>query len=129
MNMKPHITVDDINEIQSLEERIVKSKKKIEEWYQRALEIEDGNINRATTRLVTGIAAGTLQIALDFAVQEQAKTGHGVSPAEMAGRICVSPCFMAVIAWVIGEKILTDDVEVVVEEGEDECSDSSQQLL
>lgn len=125
--MKKHITVDDINEIQSLEELIVESKKNIEEWYQHALEVEDGNINRATKRLVTGIAAGTLQTALDFAVQEQAKTGRGVSPVEMAGRICVSPCFMAVIAWVIGEKILTDDVEVVVEEGEDECSDSSQQ--
>lgn len=125
--MKKHITVDDINEIQSLEELIVESKKNIEEWYQHALEVEDGNINRATKRLITGIAAGTLQTALDFAVQEQAKTGRGVSPAEMAGRICASPCFMAVIAWVIGEKILTDDVEVVVEEGEDECSDSSQQ--
>lgn len=121
--MKKHITVDDIDEIQSLEELIARSKENIEGWYRKALEVEDGNISRAIRRLVTGIAAGTLQTALDFAVQEQAKTGRGVSPAEMAGRICVSPCFMAVIAWVIGEKILTDDVEVLIEEGEDKCAD------
>lgn len=121
--MKKHIIVDDIDELQSLEELIARSKENIEGWYRKALEVEKGNINRAIRRLVTGIAAGTIQSAIDLAIEEQAKTGRGITPLGMAGHICVSPAFVAVIAWVIGEKILTDDVEVLIEEGEDECAD------
>lgn len=121
--MKKHITVDDIDEIQSLEELIARSKENIERWYHKALEVEDGNINRAVRRLVTGIAAGTIQSAIELAVEEQAKTGRGITPLDMAERVRASPAFVAVIAWVIGEKILTDDIEVLIEEGEDKCAD------
>lgn len=122
-----HIEVDDISGLQTLEEIIASSKKEIAKWYETCLEQEDGNINRATKRLVMGVAAGTLSTALQFATELQEKEERGVTVKEMAERICVSPCFLAMIAWVVGEKFLTDDVEVAMPEGGDGCAESSQQ--
>lgn len=110
--MKEYVKLDDLTQLATLEDLIADSKKTIKEWYDNALEAEGGNRNAALLRLVRCVACGTLQSALDFAAKKQEEECRGITIAEMADRICVSPCFVAMIGWVVGEKIMTDDLDI-----------------
>ena len=102
----------------TLEDIIKESKENIRKWYEDSLEVEHGNKNAAIKRLCKGVAAGTLQNARDYAAELQEAERRGVTLYDMAGRIMVSPCFIAMVGWVVGEKIMTDDVDIRDEDEE-----------
>lgn len=114
--MKPHITVDDISSIQELENSIAETKTQLRKWYDKSLEIENGNVCRAINRLVSGIAFGTLQTVLDYGVKKQQREGTGSTIREMAEVIVRSPAFIGCIAIIVGDK--PSDCEVVMGESE-----------
>lgn len=118
--MKPHITVDDITELQALEELMGETKTNLRNWYEHALEVEGGNISRALKRLSVGIAAGTIQSALNFGLEKQKESGDGITVPEMAIRVCASPAFIAAIIIVMGDKILTDDIDIWISDDDEE---------
>lgn len=114
--MKEYIKLDELSSVATLEELIADSKKEIKKWFDDCLEIEGGNKNAACIRLVRGVACGTLQSALDWAGKVQEEESRPVTLAEMADRICVSPCFLAMIGWSVGEKIMTDETDIKEDE-------------
>lgn len=118
--MKPHITTDNITDLQALEELMGETKTNLRHWYEQALEVEGGNISRALKRLSVGIAAGTIQSALDFGLEKQEESGNGITVPEMANRVCVSPAFIAAIIIVMGDKILTDDIDIWISDDDEE---------
>lgn len=118
--MKPHITPDDITDLQALEELMGKTKTDLHNWYEQALEVEGGNISRALRRLSVGIAAGTIQSALNFGLEKQEQSGDGITVPEMAKRVCASPAFIAAIIIVMGDKILTDDIDIWISDDDDD---------
>lgn len=118
--MKPHITADDITDLQALEELMGETKTNLRNWYEQALEVENGNISRALKRLSVGIAAGTIQSALNFGLEKQEQSGDGITIPEMANRVCVSPAFIAAIIIVMGDKILTDDIDIWISDDDEE---------
>lgn len=118
--MKPHITADDITDLQALEELMGETKTNLRNWYEQALLVEGGNISRALKRLSVGIAAGTIQSALNFALEKQEQSGDGTTIPEMANRVCVFPAFIAAIIIVMGDKILTDDIDIWISDDDEE---------
>lgn len=114
--MKPHITVDNISSMQTLEEIIADSKKQLQKWYDQALKIEHGNVCSAINRMIGGLARGTIQAALDYGVEKQEREGHGATVHEMANVISCSPAIIGCIALIVGDK--PSDCEVVVDESE-----------
>jgi hypothetical protein len=118
--MKPHITADDITELQALEELMGETKTNLRNWYEQALEAEGGNISRAIKRLSVGIASGTLQSALNFGLEKQKESGGGTTVPEMAKCVCASPAFIAAIIIVMGDKILTDDIDIWISDDDEE---------
>lgn len=118
--MKPHITADDITDLQALEELMGKTKTDLRNWYEQELEVEGGNISRALKRLSVGLAAGTIQSALNFGLEKQEQSGNGTTIPEMANRVCVSPAFIAAIIIVMGDKILTDDIDIWIGDDDEE---------
>ena len=118
--MKPHITADDITDLQALEELMGETKTNLHNWYEQALEVEGGNISRALKRLSVGIAAGTIQSALNFGLEKQEQSGDGITIPEMANRVCVPPAFIAAIIIVMGDKILTDDIDIWISDDDEE---------
>lgn len=118
--MKPHITADDITDLQALEELMGETKTNLRNWYEQALEVEGGNISRALKRLSVGIAAGTIQSALNFGLEKPEQSGDGITISEMANRVCVSPAFIAAIIIVMGDKILTDDIDIWISDDDEE---------
>lgn len=119
--MKEYVKLDDLTQLATLEDLIAESKAAIKEWYNNALETEGGNRNAALLRLVRCVACGTLQTALDFAAKKQEEECRSITLVEMADRICGSPCFISMIGWVVGEKIMTDDLDI--REDDDEQTD------
>lgn len=118
--MKPHITADDISDLQALEELMGKTKTTLRNLYEHTLEVENGNISRALKRLSVGIAAGTIQSAINFGLEKQEESGNGITVPEMAYRVCVSPAFIAAIIIVMGDKILTDDIDIWISDDDDD---------
>jgi hypothetical protein len=118
--MKPHITADDITELQALEELMGETKTDLHNWYEHTLEVEGGNIHRALKRLSVGIAAGTIQSALDLGLEKQKESGCGITVPEIANQVCVSPAFIAAIIIVMGDKILTDDIDIWISDDDEE---------
>lgn len=114
--MKPHITVDNISSMQNLENLIAECKKQLQEWYDHALEIEHGDVCMAINRLLGGLACGTLQSALDYAVEKQENKREGATIREMAEVIACSPALIGSIALIVGDK--PSDCEVVLDESE-----------
>ena len=124
--MKKYVKADDLIEVTTLEEMIADSKKAIKEWWEVALQLADGDIKRACERLIRSAACGTLSTALQNVQKLQSTDGEehrGVTIEQMADFIYCSPCFLAMIGWVVGEKLLTDDLDIDTGEGE-QCAES-----
>ena len=62
-----HITVDDISELQALERLLKQAKSDLKLHYKHALEVENGNVNRAIKRLALANACTVLNTAFEYA--------------------------------------------------------------
>lgn len=116
MAKKKHIAVDDISDLQTLEEYLKRAKADIRLHYEHALEVENGNVNRALKRLTFATACTVIETALDYATEVQEKEERGVELGEMARQIVGTLPLLSMIAYGVGTKFLTDKLEVIEKE-------------
>lgn len=114
--MKPHITVDDISDLQTLEGYFKRAKGDIRLRYKHALEAENGNVNRALKRLAFATACTILSTALNYTTEVQEKEERAVDLGKMAMQIVGTLPILSMIAYGIGSKLLTDELEVLEKE-------------
>ena len=116
MVKKKHITVDEITDLQTLEGYLKRAKADIRLHYEHALEVENGNVNRALKRLTFGIACSVLKTAFDYATEIQEEEGRAVELGEMAAQIVGTLPMLSVIGYGVGTKLLTDKLGVLEKE-------------
>lgn len=111
-----HITVDDISDLQILEGYLKRAKADIKLHYEHALEVENGNVNRAIKRLILATACSVLKTALDYAKEVQEKEERAVELGEIATHIIGTLPLLSMIAYGVGTKLLTDKLDVLEKE-------------
>lgn len=114
---KKHITVDDISDLQTLEGFLKRAKSDIKLHYEHALEVENGNVNRAIKRLAIATACSVIQTAFDYAAKIQDEEERGVTTEELAQQIVGTLPILSMVAYGVGTKLLTDKLEVLEEDG------------
>lgn len=116
MAKKKHITVDDISDLQTLEGCLKQAKADIRLHYEQALQVENGNVNRALKRLTFAAACTVLKTAFNYATEVQEKEERAVELGEMARQIVGTLPLLSMIAYGVDPKLLTDKLDVLVKE-------------
>ena len=116
MAKKKHITVDDISDLQTLEEYLKRLKPDIKLHYEHALELENGNVNRAIKRLSMATACSVLTTALDYAQKVQNEEERGVRIEELAEQIVGTLPILSMVAYGVGTKLLTTKLHILEKE-------------
>lgn len=111
-----HITVDDIAELQTLDGFLKRAKSDIKLHYEHALEVENGNVNRAIKRLSMAAACVMLKTAFDYAQKVQDEEGRGVELDELAMQVIGTLPMLSMIGYGVGTKLLTEKLDVIEKE-------------
>ena len=111
-----HITVDDISELQTLEDFLKRAKSDIKMHYEHALELENGNVNRAIKRLLMATACSVLMTAFDYAKKVQDEEERGVEIEELTTQLVGTLPMLSMVGYGVGTKLLTDKLDVLEKE-------------
>ena len=111
-----HITVDDISELQALERLLKQAKSDLKLHYKHALEVENGNVNRAIKRLALANACTVLNTAFEYAQKIQDDEKRGVELNELGMQIIGTLPMLSMVAYGVGTKLLTTKLHIYEKE-------------